>query len=225
MNWFDVIWVTLQSYGYFGMFILGIVGNAVPFLTVPFLIPVFFIAGMLDPLLLGISVGVGSAFGKCVSYAIGRGGVRIFGEKKQNELKVFSELLGKYGAVAVYIFTFLPLPDDIIIIPFGMAKYSFKKFFIALLAGKLTLALLVSYAGRYSIEYLTVFIGGGDAVIGTVLSVIFMVLMIVVIAKINWIEATEHVQHYGLWSYVRLLMKRIFASGSKGKNKGGDDKK
>ncbi len=215
MNWFDIIWISLQSYGYFGMFILGIVGNAIPFLTVPFLIPVFFIASVLDPFLLGISVGIGSALGKCVSYAIGRGGVRIFGEKKQNELKVFSELLGKYGTVAVYLFTFLPLPDDIIIIPFGMAKYSFKKFFIALLAGKLTLALIVSYAGKYSIEYLTVFMGGGDATIGTMLSILFMILMIIIIAKINWIEATEHVQHYGLWSYVKLLMKRLIKADEK----------
>ena len=126
MSWFEIILAALQSQGYAGMFLIGIVGNMIPFIPVPFLIPVFLVSTVLDPLPLGIAVGIGSAIGKCVSYAIGRGGAKILGEKKQKELSVFSRLLGRYGVVAVLLFATLPLPDDIIVIPFGMMKYASK---------------------------------------------------------------------------------------------------
>jgi len=117
MSWFEVILDALQSQGYLGMFLIGIVGNMIPFLPVPFLIPVFLVSTVLDPLPLGIAVGIGSAIGKCASYAIGRGGAKMLGEKKQAELGVFSRLLGKYGIAAVLLFSILPLPDDVIVIP------------------------------------------------------------------------------------------------------------
>jgi len=209
MSWFEIILAALQSQGYAGMFLIGIVGNMIPFLPVPFLIPVFLVSTVLDPLPLGIAVGIGSAIGKCASYAIGRGGAKILGEKKQEELSVFSRLLGRYGNVAVLLFATLPLPDDIIVIPFGMMKYSFKKFFAALLAGKIALGLLVAYAGRYSFDFLTFLLGGGNVVIGMAASIVFMVLMIIIIMKIDWIEATRHVESKGLTSYIRLLLRRI----------------
>ncbi len=209
MSWFEVIIDALQSQGYAGMFLIGIVGNMVPFLPVPFLIPVFLVSTILDPLPLGIAVGIGSAIGKCASYAIGRGGAKMLGEKKQAELSVFSKLLGKYGIAAVLLFSILPLPDDVIVIPFGMMKYSFKKFFAALLVGKVTLALIVSYAGRYSFNFLTFLLGDGNIVAGMIASIIFMIVMIIIIMKIDWIEATQHVESKGLASYLKLLLRRL----------------
>ena len=213
MNWFEIILNALQSQGYFGMLLIGIFGNMIPFLPVPFLIPVFLLSTVLDPLPLGIAVGVGAAIGKCVSYAIGRGGFKILGEKKQRELNVFSKLLGRYGIIAVLLFATLPLPDDIIVIPFGMMKYSFKKFFAALLVGKITLCLLVAYAGKYSFDFLTFLLGDGNAVVGMIASIIFMALMIIIIMKIDWIEATQHVESKGIWSYIKLLLRRAFRRG------------
>lgn len=213
MNGLDVILAALQSYGYAGTFIIGLLGNAVPFLPVPYLVPIFLLSTILNPLWVAISVGIGASFGKCVSYLIGRGGWRMLGEKRQRELECFSTLLGKYGAVAVYLFASLPLPDDIIVIPFGMMKYSFKRFFAALILGKLTLGLIVAYTASYSFEIAKIFLGGGNPIITTAASVIFMLLMMAMIFRINWIEAAEFIDKNGVWAYIKLLIGRTSRRG------------
>jgi uncharacterized membrane protein YdjX (TVP38/TMEM64 family) len=213
LNGLDVVLTVLQSYGYLGTFILSLLGNAIPFLPVPYLIPVFLLSSVLNPLWVGISVGIGASLGKCVSYLIGRGGVKVFGEKRQRELECFSTILGKYGAVAVFIFAALPLPDDIIVIPFGMMKYSFKKFYTALLLGKLVLGLIVAYTASYSFEFAKIFLGE-NSIIVTAASVVFLLLVIIIIFKIDWIEAAGFIDRNGIWAYIKMLIRRTFKQGN-----------
>lgn len=218
MDWFQLIIAALQSYGYFGMFLVGAIGNMIPFLPVPFLIPVFLVSGVTDPLPLGIAVGLGATMGKCVSYAVGRGGAAFLGEKKKEELKCFSRALGRYGDLAIFIFSAFPLPDDVIVIPFGIARYNFKRFFVMLLAGKLFLGLLVSYAGHYSFEIAIKFLGGENLLAGALTSIVLVVLLTVLILKINWIDAVEYTQSHGLLAYIKLMVRKALRRiGSLGK--------
>lgn len=198
----------ILSYGYFGTFIISVLGNLVPFLPVPYLVPIFLLSEVLEPFFVGITVGIGASLGKCVSYAIGRGGRAVLDEKKKKELECFGNLLGKYGAVAVYLFASLPLPDDIIVMPFGIIKYNFKRFFLALLLGKLTLGMLVAYTARYSFEYAKIFIGNGDPLPTIVVSVVFMLIMTWIIYKIDWIEATQYIEKNGVVAYIKFMMSK-----------------
>ncbi len=163
---------------------------------------------VLDPLFVGITVGVGASLGKCVSYAIGRGGRAIINERKKKELECFGNLLGKYGIIAVYLFASLPLPDDIIVMPFGIIKYDFKKFFVALLLGKLTLGMIVAYVGRFSVEFARIFIGDGHSLPTIVISVLLMLIFTWIIYKINWIEATEYVEKHGVIAYIKFMLQK-----------------
>jgi uncharacterized membrane protein YdjX (TVP38/TMEM64 family) len=207
---------TLLAYGYFGTFVISLLGNVVPFLPVPYLIPIFLLSQVLEPFFVGISVGIGASLGKCVSYLIGRGGRAVLNEKKKKELECFGNLLGKYGVIAVYLFSSLPLPDDIIVMPFGIIKYNFKRFFVALLLGKLTLGMIVAYAAKYSFEYAKIFIGRGDSLITIGVSVAFMLLMTWVIYKIDWIEATEYVEKNGVLAYIKFMISKRSKSRTNG---------
>ena len=198
----------ILEYGYFGTFVISVLGNLVPFLPVPYLIPIFLLSEVLEPFLVGISVGIGASLGKCVSYAIGRGGRAVLNEKKKKELECFGNMLGKYGAIAVYLFASLPLPDDIIVMPFGIIKYNFRKFFVALLLGKLTLGMLVAYTARYSFEYAKIFIGRGELLPSIVASVVLMLIVTWIIYKINWIEATQYIEKNGLVAYIKFMISK-----------------
>lgn len=187
---------------------ISIFGNAIPFLPIPYLVPIFIIAYVLDPLIVGVCIGVGASIGKCVSYFIGRGGRVLLSEEKKKAFELFGKFLGKYGIVIVYLFSSLPLPDDIVVVPFGMAKYDFKKFFIALFAGKLSLGLLVAYVAKYSFEYAKVFVGAENPVLVTIISIAFMLLMVLIVYKIDWMEAIEYSERYGFLAYVKLLWLR-----------------
>jgi membrane protein DedA with SNARE-associated domain len=182
----------------------------IPFLPVPYLVPIFLIAPYLNPLLVALSVAIGATLGKCISYLLGRGGYTLLGESKKSELQCLSALLGKYGAVAVYAFASLPLPDDIIVIPFGIMKYNFPKFLLALFLGKLTMGFIVAYASVFGWQILSWLVGGENVILITAASIVFMLLMLLLIFKINWIEAAEYVDKNGLLAYIKLLITRVF---------------
>lgn len=214
----DFSWLIpfFQEYGYVGITAISLFGNMIPFLPVPYLVAIFLMAPYLNPLLVALGVGVGATLGKCVSYLLGRGGYSLLGESKKRDLQCLSTLLGKYGAMAVYVFASLPLPDDIVIIPFGLMKYNFTKFFLALFLGKLTLGLIVAYASVFGWGIISWLVGGDNVIVITVISVAFMLLMIYIIFKIDWIEAAEYVDKHGITAYIRLLFSRTFRLG-KGK--------
>jgi len=211
LDWFSILIESLQGYGYAGALLIAFFGNLVPFLPVPFLIPIFIISGVLDPLPLGLAVGAGATFGKCVAYAVGRGGAAFLGEKKKEELRCFSRALGKYGDLAIFIFSAFPLPDDVIAIPFGIARYNFKRFFVMLLLGKLFLGLLVAFSGHYSFEIIIGYLGNGNVLYGVLASVVLVVLITAIILRINWIEAVDYTQKHGLLAYARMLINRALS--------------
>jgi membrane protein YqaA with SNARE-associated domain len=206
-NWLITLF---QQYGYVGITAISFFGNMVPFLPVPYLVAIFLLAPYLNPLMVALGVGVGATLGKCISYLIGRGGYSLLGESKKRELQCLSSLLGKYGIITVYIFASLPLPDDIVVIPFGLMKYNFPKFLLALFLGKLTLGVIVAYASVFGWEILSWLVGGDNVILITAASVAFMLLMIFIIFRINWIEAAEYVDKNGVLAYIRLLLSRAF---------------
>lgn len=197
----------ITYYEYFGIFLISIFGNLLPFIPIPYLIPIFISSYFLNPLIITLCVGFGATIGKCFSYFIGRGGRILLNEKKRKDFEVFGRLLGKYGIIAVYIFAAFPLPDDIIIIPLGMCKYNFKKFFLSLLLGKITLGAIVAFTGKYYFELLKIFIGGESTIPIILISIIFMILIVWIIYKINWIEAIEYIEKHGLIAYLKYLLK------------------
>ncbi len=213
----DLSWIIpfLQHYGYFGVMAISIVGNAIPFLPVPYLVAIFLMAPYLSTVLVARGVGVGATLGKCISYLLGRGGYSLLGESKKKELQCLSQLLGKYGALAVYLFASLPLPDDIVVIPFGIMKYNFPKFLLALFLGKLTLGFIVAYASVFGWGIISWLVGGDNVIVITIVSIVFMLLMLIIIFKIDWIEAAQYVDKHGLKAYIMLLLRRTFRLSGK----------
>jgi len=207
---FNWLFALLQQYGYAVVIAISLFGNIVPFLPVPYLVAIFPLALYLNPILVALGVGVGATLGKCVSYLIGRGGFSLLGESRKKELQCLSSLLGKYGVIAVYIFAAFPLPDDIVVIPFGLMKYNFPKFLLALFLGKLTLGVIVAYASVFGWGILSWLVGGDNILLITAASIALMLLMIFVIFRIDWIEAAEYVDKNGILAYIRLLLNRAF---------------
>jgi membrane protein YqaA with SNARE-associated domain len=61
----------------------------------------------------------------------------------------------KYGGfLALIIFAATPLPDDIAGIIAGFLKYDLKRFFAAVLIGKVIFHLVLAYGGYYGINSL-----------------------------------------------------------------------
>ncbi len=150
------------AFGYLGVFLGSLIGSASIFLPVPSFLFVFLAGKLLDPFLVGVIAGFGSAIGELTAYGVGFG--IMYGKKKASKRRkkkadskwasrISKWFRGRYGFVLIVIFAATPLPDDVVGLYCGAIKYGIKKFFIATLIGKIVLCLALAYAGSYGLGF------------------------------------------------------------------------
>ena len=186
------------QYGYPGVFLVSALGSSVPFLPLPYLVVVVILSNTLNPLWIGVLAGAGGALGKVTSYLLGRSGYLLTGESSKKNLDVLHGFVSKYGPIGVFIFAVTPLPDDLYIVPMGIMRLPFWQFFLANLAGKVTLGVLVAYLSR------TYFVGGESlpVLIGEIAATI---LFSVILLKADWVLALTKLREGGILGLVRSL--------------------
>ena len=69
-------------------------------------------------------------------------------QKKQTKNETFQKLVKKYGAGALFCCS-TPIPDDLVYVPLGLAKYNPLRFFIATLTGKIVLCYVIVILSHY----------------------------------------------------------------------------
>lgn len=159
-----MIWMQdfLIEFGYIAVFISSLVSTSTIFLPFPIYFIIFFASGIgLNPLLVGILAGVGSAIGELTGYFVGLGGRAVIEKKRRSEsrlIKFFTKLFERYGFATIAVTSFLPFPFDIIGILSGVGAYDIKKFFVATLIGKTVKTILIAYAGSFAIPYAEIFL-------------------------------------------------------------------
>ena len=152
----------VAQFSYLGVFLLSIASTSTIFFPLPLYAVEFLIAGLgLNPLLLGISAGIGSGIGELTGYFVGVGGRQVLGPKIHRELKkwmAFKELFKKYGFFVIILTALLPFPFDIIGILSGVGNYDIKKFLLATIIGKTIKTTAIAYAGFIAIPYAEIFL-------------------------------------------------------------------
>ncbi|MBU0899078.1 MAG: VTT domain-containing protein [Nanoarchaeota archaeon] len=152
-----IVWAqgTVEVMGYFGVFIISLVGSASIILPIPAFIVVFAAGGFLNPWAVGIFAGLGSAIGELTGYGLGMGGRELLARKYGDLLIKTRNWVEKRGAfIIIIVFALTPLPDDVIGILAGMINYDIKKFFMATLIGKIILNVAIALAGFYGMNWL-----------------------------------------------------------------------
>lgn len=175
----------VASYGYAGAFLISLFGNFTVFFPVPFVLTIYAFGATLNPLLLGLVCGLGSTVGEFSAYLIGRGGRKIIDDRYGDRLESAKLLVQEYGMAVIFVFAVLPLPDDLILIPLGMLRYSLKKAMTAMLLGKTIMCVAVAYAGRYSYAIIRdIFVSSG--VVGGLASTLLLAVIVYAMIKIDW---------------------------------------
>lgn len=164
VSWF-VQWSSymITTFGYIGIIIASFVSSAFVLLpTFPLsAIVVLSVALKLNPILIALCAGLGSATGELIGYYVGRGGEKVILKKHDKEIRKIEKLFEKYrGGVVIAFFSFLPIiPVDVMGIFSGTIKYSVKKFYIACLIGKILRYLTIAFASYYGISFASGFLG------------------------------------------------------------------
>ncbi|ABN70662.1 conserved hypothetical protein [Staphylothermus marinus F1] len=205
-------WLIYQ-YGVFGVFIVSLIGNAIPYSTIPYLVFIVLYSGSVhDPIIhamITFAGGFGAALGKVVVYYFGWGIRHVLPENMKENLELFTRLFRKSTFIAVFIFAASPLPDDIIYIPLGATKYSLKKYFIALLAGKITITGLAVFFGS-SIEWAIRATTNYPEYITLPILIVLTLYLTYVMAKIEWIKIARIASEKGLVKAIICIIIEVF---------------
>ncbi|RLE61094.1 MAG: hypothetical protein DRJ35_01410 [Thermoprotei archaeon] len=176
--------------GYLGIFVVSVVGNLIPFIPIPYLVAVYLYAAYIpgsNPFLVGVVSGIGGGVGKLAVYYLSRGASVFISDKSKKKLEKMREILGNYGALAVFLFAATPSPDDVIIALLGLMKYNVLKFFVSITAGKILISVLTAYTGRIVVETL----GREKFWESVVVSIVIFVIVMLVVTFINWEKILE----------------------------------
>lgn len=182
-------WATV---GYVGIFLTSFAGTTSIIVPIPY-VPILLAAalsGKFNPALLAVAAGLGSGLGEMVGYAIGYAGRKLVGGKYERRLLALAKILGKYGAVAIFVFALTPLPDDLVVIPLGLVRYGFWKVFIPCFLGKLSMCMIVSFFGAYASD-LVRGLYGEQGLYGVVASAIALSIVLILLLRIDWEKLLE----------------------------------
>jgi membrane protein YqaA with SNARE-associated domain len=111
----------------------------------------------LNPLVVGILAGVGSAVGDLTSYLVGFFGtaaLQKYEKRTPNLILKLMRFFKNFGFWLILLFAFLPSPFDFIGVASGVAKYDIKKFLLALIIGRTARSILLAYGTYYLIPHL-----------------------------------------------------------------------
>ncbi len=147
----------LRHLAYGGAFLAMLLGNATLILPVPGLIIVYVLGATLNPLLLGLAAGPGAALGEMTGYFAGYGGSAFV-----DNLKLYQRIKGwmeRYGLIVITALAAIPNPAfDMAGVVAGSLRLRWWQFLIAAALGKTLQAILIAYAGHFSIGWVRGFL-------------------------------------------------------------------
>ena len=179
--------------GYLGLTIVSFFGSLIPFVPVPsFVLVATMAAGeQFDIHALVLIAALTATGAKQIIFYASYGGSKIISEKTKKRMKPFQKLVKRYGASAAFVAAATPIPDDIIYIPLGLAKYNPKRFFVATLLGKIVLyyviVLISHYTGLSLLEPILQDIEDPLPVyVGIIILGAAMTIVVILLLRLNW---------------------------------------
>lgn len=182
------------QYSYLGVFLVSLIGALSVVFPIPYTIIIYLLGRSLDPYIIAIAGGLGSALGELSGYILGYYGRAVVSEERKRKMDFMLRIFNRYGAAAIFVFALTPLPDDLLFIPLGIMRYKFVKAFIPTILGKTLMCFTLAMGGRLSVTIIEGFLGEGGWV-EAIITTVFLILVIVIILKVDWEEVfTQYVE-------------------------------
>ena len=191
--------------GYLGLAIVSFFGSLIPFVPIPsfVLVATMAVGEQFDIHVLVLIAALTSTAAKQIIFYVSYGGRKIISEKTKQRMKPFQKLVKRYGGSAAFVAAATPIPDDLVYIPLGLAKYNPKRFFVATLLGKIVLyyviVLISHYMGLSLLEPILQDIEDPLPVyIGIIILGLAMTIIVILLLRLNWERVLSRVAPWTL---------------------------
>ena len=179
--------------GYLILALVNFFGSLIPFVPLPgfLLLATMSVGNQYDLHVLALLSAITATAAKQIIFFVSFGGRKIMNEKTRKRMRPFERLVKRYGAAAAFVAAATPMPDDIIFIPLGLAKYNPKRFFIATLTGKIVLSYIIVFISHYvGLSFIEPFLENVDdttpVYVGIAIFAAIMTAIIVLLLKLDW---------------------------------------
>jgi len=172
---FELILVMLTSFG-FNMIPFAGPSNLFIASNAALLIP------SANPIALGFLVAIGASLAKSVHYMVTFFISKHLSEKRRKRLDADAAKVKKWAFLLLFVAAASPIPDEPIIIPLGLMKYSPTKFFSAYFLGKLTIAIAGAFLGNWTVGLFSGMISEATMI---VISIALTIVITVILLKVD----------------------------------------
>ena len=179
--------------GYSLLALVNFFGSLVPFVPLPgfLLLATMSVGNQYDLHILALISAITATVAKQIIFYASYGGRKIMNEKTRKRMRPFERLIKRYGAGAAFFAAATPIPDDLVYVPLGLAKYNPRRFFIATLTGKIVLSYSIVFISHHlGLSLVEPFLENvNDATpiyIGIVIFAVMMTAVIVLLLRLDW---------------------------------------
>ena len=190
---FSAIFPFAPEVGYIGLSLVSFFGSLIPFVPLPsfLLLATMSVGDQFNLHVLAIISAVTATAAKVIVFSVSYEGRRIMSEKARKRMRPFERLVKRYGAGAAFFAAATPIPDDLVYVPLGLAKYSPMRFFIATLTGKFVLSYTIVGISHYmGLSLVEPFLEDVEDVstiyIGIAIFAGMMTAVVVLLLKLDW---------------------------------------
>lgn len=190
---FAAIFPFAPEFGYLGLTLISFFGSLIPFVPLPsfLLLATMSVGDQFDLHVIALISAFTATGAKIIVFSVSYEGRRIIGEKSRKRMRPFERLVKKYGAAAAFFAAATPMPDDLIYIPLGLARYNPKRFIIATLTGKIVLSYIIVFTSHYmGLSLVEPFLENVKDVstiyIGIAVFAVMMTVVIILLLKLDW---------------------------------------
>jgi membrane protein DedA with SNARE-associated domain len=190
---FSALFPFSPEVGYLGLALVNFFGSLIPFIPLPgfILLASMSVGDQFDLHVLALLSALTATAAKQIIFYVSYQGRRIINEKTRKRMRPFERLVKRYGAAAAFVAAATPIPDDLIYVPLGLAKYNPKRFFIATLTGKIVLSysiVFISHNLGLSLvaPYLEDVTDVTTVYVGIIIFVVMMTVAIILLLRLDW---------------------------------------
>ena len=180
--------------GYVGILVISFVSSLIPFIPIPYF-PVLITASFnpnFNPHIISIVSALGIVGAKTIIFFISYYGRKILSDKTKKRMRPLQNLVSRYGWFGAFIAALTPIPDDIVYIPLGLAKYNPWKFATATFAGKFLMNESIVWGsiflGRPFVENILASdtVDPTSLIIAAIVSTIVLAIVVYFSLRIDW---------------------------------------
>ena len=140
---------------------------------------------------IGFLVAIGAALAKSIHYLVTFFIGKHLSQNRRQRLDADAVKVKRWAFWLLYIAAATPIPDEPIVIPLGLMKYSISKFFTAFFLGKLSITIIGAFLGAWT---KSAFSEWFSPELTIALSVVLTIVVTVILLKVDVGKLIERIR-------------------------------